>query len=123
MSQLEEINIRMIEVHNARKQIKQIDDLLDVSESSMPISCGVQSSCASVLRLGFTIVLASEDVCLGAVVELVRSQNSWETLPRSPRRPSLSPELCFPSVLLLSISPSLPKVVAACLPCFSSMLA
>ena len=94
-----------------------VDVLFDVSESSMPIS-----SCVSVLRLGLTIVLASKNVCLGAVVELVRSQNSWETLPRSPRRPSLSPELCFPSVLSLSIS-SLPKVVAECLPCFSSMLA
>ena len=35
MSQLEEINIRMIEVHNARKQIKQIDDLLDVLETKL----------------------------------------------------------------------------------------
>ena len=35
MSQLEEINIRMIEVHNARKQIKQIDDLLDVLEAKL----------------------------------------------------------------------------------------
>lgn len=35
MSQLEEVNIRMIEVNNARKQIKQIDDLLDVLEAKL----------------------------------------------------------------------------------------
>ena len=35
MSQLEEVNIRMIEVNNARKQIKQIDVLLDVLETKL----------------------------------------------------------------------------------------
>ena len=35
MSQLEEINVRMISLHNSRKQIQQINDLLDVLDTKL----------------------------------------------------------------------------------------